>query len=174
MAMASIAIAKQLMRSALALRQWSPRRQYDAMRSFVRYAVAFEKAYARDDWSLVEPYLADDIIWTVSGVKPPIGGASVGRVAALAAIQRSCAYFDRRFDRREPRATEGPIPIPGGVFLGWSATYRREGLPAVVLLGAEWDFFRDGKLVFHREHMANTAEVMSFVERHDAALLPAT
>ncbi len=166
-------MARQLLVSASALRQWSPRRQFGAMKAFIQFADSFERAYASEDWSLVEARFSDDIIWAVTGVEPPVGGAFVGPAAALAAVTHSCNSFDKRFDRRMPRATEGPIPIPGGVFFRWDVIYRREGVPDFRLYGEEWDFFRDGKLEFHRERLINAPELLEHIERYNDALLPA-
>ena len=51
-------------------------------------------------------------------------------------------------------------------------TYRRTGLPPFELRGEEWDFFRDGKLEFHREKLANVADGLEFLKRHAKELLP--
>jgi hypothetical protein len=167
------AMFRQVAMSALAMRQWSPRRQIGAMKAFVRYAETFERAYAADDWSLLAGCIDERAVWTVSDAEPPIGGSFVGRDAVLGAIARSVSFFDRRFDQRLPRATEGPIPIPGGIYLGWAVVYRRSGLPDVELRGSEWDFFRDGKLLMHWETFANAAEVLDYLRTHEARLVPA-
>ena len=144
----------------------------DLVQAFQEYALAFEKSYASDDWSDVAACLASDVVWALGGAPPPIGGAWQGPEAVLGAIRASVGSFDRRFDAREPRILEGPTGIPGGVHLSWVVTYRREGLPPFDLLGEEWDFFRDGKLEFHRERISNAAEVFDFLTRHGDRLLP--
>ena len=141
--------------------------------AFFAFALAFEKGFVADDWGVVEPQLADDVVWIVADMPEPIGGVHRGVRATLAAIAESCNAFDRRFDAREPRILEGPTPIPGGVHLTWVVTYRREGLPAFELRGEEWDFFRDGKLELHRERMENLGDGLAFVREHEKALLPA-
>jgi hypothetical protein len=141
--------------------------------AFVHFALAFEKGFAADDWRVLEPQIADDVVWIVAEMPEPIGGVHRGAKATLAAIAASCDAFDRRFDAREPRILEGPTPIPGGVHLTWVVTYRREGLEPFELRGEEWDFFRDGKLELHRERMQNLAEGLAFVHQHDRALRPA-
>ena len=141
--------------------------------AFFHFALAFEKGFAEDVWSVLEPTLADDVLWIVADMPEPIGGVHSGARATLAAIAQSCAAFDRRFDAREPRILEGPTPIPGGVHLTWVVSYRRAGLPDFELRGEEWDFFRDGKLELHRERMENLADGLEFIRKHDEALLPA-
>jgi hypothetical protein len=141
--------------------------------AFVKYAHAFEDGFASRDWKgTVGPCMTDDTVWIVEGAGPPAGGLAQGRDAVLAAIRRSCDFFDRRFDVREPHAVEGPTPIPGGVHLAWRVVYRRAGLPDFVLTGEEWDFFREGRLELHREKLHNADEASAFLTRHAAGLLP--
>jgi len=145
-----------------------------ASQAFLSYAAAFEAGFAADDWKLVAASLTDDVVWTVGGVPPPVGGVYQGRADVLRAMKQSCDSFDRRFDVREPRIVDGPTPLPGGgVYFTFVVTYRRAGVPPMDLHGEEWDFFRDGKLEFHREKLWNIPELLALVAEHDAALLPA-
>src|SRR5262249_37683926 len=150
-------------------------RMSDELTDFMRYAAAFEEAFASDDWRRVDIHFDDDIVWASGGpgLAPEAGYFARGRSAAAAAVQKSCDTDDRRFDRREPMATRGPQVIPGGVHLEWLVTYTRAGLSAVVLRGEEWDLFRDGKLIMHYESIHNGPEFARFLAAHDAALLPA-
>jgi hypothetical protein len=140
------------------------------MQSFIKYAMAFEEAYASDDWKVVDDLLADNISWVVEGVEAPIGGIFFGREPVINAMRSSCNTFDRRFDTRLPATTATPIEIPGGVYFPFTVTYRHPGLPDAHLNGLEWDFFVDGKLALHREIILNAQEVLAFVETHDAKL----
>jgi hypothetical protein len=143
----------------------------DAMQAFQAYAMAFEKGYESGDWKgTVGPCLTDDVVWTVSGAPPPLGGAWQGRDAVLATIRTSTEQFDRRFDAREPLIIEGPTLIPGGIHMRWVVTYRRDGLPPFELRGEEWDFFHDGKLELHRERMSNLDDAFAFLKQHGAKL----
>jgi hypothetical protein len=141
--------------------------------SFQAYATAFEEAFAADDWSHVDRHLTEDAVWSVAGAPPPFGGVWSGSKAVLDAIRTSVDGFDRRFDVRAPRILEGPTPIPGGIHMKWVVTYSRDGLPPVDLRGEEWDFFRDGKLEFHREVLHNALELGAFVAQNGAKLRPA-
>ena len=67
---------------------------------FAAYAAAFEKAYASDDWSLVEPFFTEDAVYEVP-LDPPIGGRFEGRPAILAYFKDVTARFDRHFASRE-------------------------------------------------------------------------
>ena len=145
----------------------------DPVQSFIAYAAAFEEAFAANDWHLVEPYLTPDAVSVVEDVPPPIGGRFAGRDAVLAAFKDSCASFDRRFDTREPKIVEGPLRLgDDGVYFTYVVTYRRTGLPPVELHGEEWDYFRDGQLVRHRERFSHVDEMLSFLAAHDAELKP--
>ena len=143
------------------------------LESFRAYALAFEAGYASDDWKTVDAHLTEDALWVVAGAPPPLGGVSQGREAILRAIKESCDSFDRRFDIRDPRIVHGPTRIPGGVHFTWVVTYRRHGLPPFELHGEEWDFFRDGKLEFHRERFTNLPEAVEYLKSHSGSLLPA-
>jgi ketosteroid isomerase-like protein len=143
----------------------------DTLQAFQSYAMAFEKGYASGDWNgTVGPCLTDDVVWTFSGAPPPLGGVWQGRDAVLATIRTSTEQFDRRFDVREPHVVEGPIAIPGGVYMRWRVTYRRDGLPPFELWGEEWDFFHDGRLELHRERSTNLDDAFAFLKEYGAKL----
>ena len=159
--------------------------------AFVKYATAFEEGFAADDWSRVDVLFDDDIAWAVSGLPSPEAFMAQGRKNVSATIKRSVDTFDRRFDRRDPAPTraaprrvrarrpdrrdpaptKGPVAIPGGIHLEWQVTYTREGLPPFVLLGEEWDLFRNGKLAMHYERLHNGTAAIDFIVRHHAALV---
>jgi hypothetical protein len=145
----------------------------ESVNDFGRFALAFEKSFANQEWSAVAAGVTDDVVWIVNGPAEPLAGTFVGRAAAIAAIDESVAAFDRRFDAREPRILTGPMPIPGGVHLAWEVTYRRDGIAPFVLRGEEWDFFRAGKLDLHREKIHNADELYRYLAEHDHALRPA-
>ena len=140
--------------------------------AFLNYAEAFEVGFASRDWTHVDRVMTDDVIWSVADTEAPVGGTHVGRAPSLDAIRVSTDNFDRRFDRREPRVVEGPREIPGGIHMTWEVTYSREGLAPFVLVGEEWDFFRDGKLELHRERIHNMEAALAFVAENNAALVP--
>jgi hypothetical protein len=143
----------------------------DPTAAFLAYAEAFEAGYASRDWKHVDERVTDDVVWSLDNLPPPMGGTHVGRKNVLEAIRQSTERFDRRFDHREPRILEGPREIPGGIHMTWAVTYRREGLEPFVLLGEEWDLFRDGRLSLHRESIHNMDEAWAYLGRHAASLL---
>ncbi len=146
---------------------------HDPMNSFEQYAAAFEVGYDTEDWGVVDALMTDDIVWSVGGLPEPVGGVNLGRRAAIAAINRSVRAWDRRFDVRTLGPVD-PVAIPGGIYMAWQVTFSREGLPAFVAHGEEWDLFRDGKLAVHHERTANSEEIYEFLAVHGAGLLPPT
>lgn len=144
----------------------------DPVELFQNYADAFEVGFATRDWQVVGDLMAEDVTWTTE-LPPPMGGTHVGRDAVIAGVRKSTDGFDRRFDLRMPEITGAPAAFPGGVYLPWKVTYTRHGLPPFVLIGEEWDLFRDGKMVMHHERFHNARELGAFLQRHHNGLLPA-
>ena len=145
----------------------------DAIKAFMIYAEAFEKGFAADDWRLVDCLFDKSIVWTLAGPPPPMAYSARGNEAVSAGIKKSVDSFDRRFDLRAPAILEGPVAIPGGVYIQGRVTYTRDGLPPFDLLGEEWDLFREGKMTMHHELIHNPGELRKFISQHDRALLPA-
>lgn len=96
---------------------------------FVEYAAAFEKAYASDDWTLVEPFFTEDAEYEILGMPAPLGGRFSGRAAILAYFQRVLDGFDRRFASREVGLVSGPREDAGSVWLRGSVVYTAAGVP---------------------------------------------
>jgi SnoaL-like domain len=99
---------------------------------FAAYANAFEKAFADDDWALVEPCFTEDATYEV-GLEAPMGGVFQGRAAILAYFEEVVNAFDRKFASREIALLEGPKVEGDSVWIRGSATYRAEGVPEFVL-----------------------------------------
>ena len=99
---------------------------------FAAYAAAFEKSYASDDWSLVEPFFTEDAVYEID-VGPPLGGRFEGRAAILAYFGDILDRFDRRFASRELALLEGPRETADSVWIRGSATYRAPGVPEFTL-----------------------------------------
>jgi hypothetical protein len=99
---------------------------------FAAYAAAFEKSYASDDWSEVEPFFTEDAVYE-TGLGPPFGGSVAGRAAILDYFADIVARFDRRFASRDLALLEGPRETGDSVWIRGSATYRAPGVPEFVL-----------------------------------------
>lgn len=96
---------------------------------FALYAAAFEKAYASNDWSLIEPYFTEGAVYEVKDVPAPLGGAQEGREAILAYFPRVLDAFDRRFATREVKLLEGPREGGDCVWIRGAAIYTAAGVP---------------------------------------------
>jgi hypothetical protein len=110
---------------------------------FAEYAAAFEQSFASDDWSHVEPFFADDAVYEV-GLAPPMGGRFEGRDAILDYFKFVLDGFDRRFDSREIALTDGPTENGDSVWIRGTATYRKDGVPDLVLALEETVTFDNG------------------------------
>jgi hypothetical protein len=96
---------------------------------FAQYAAAFEKAYASNDFSLVEPFFTEDAVYEVKDIPPPLGGEQKGRDAILAYFPRVLDAFDRRFATREVKLLEGPREDGDSVWIRGAAIYTAAGVP---------------------------------------------
>ena len=117
-----------------------------AIEVFGKYAMAFEEAVRMDDWSVLEPFFAEDAVYETIG-PAPFAGRYVGREAVLAHFKKSLDRFDRRFDAREnPEVIEGPRVDDDSVWIRWRLTYRVDGAPPLVLEGEETAVVEDGRI----------------------------
>lgn len=99
-----------------------------AIPHFARYAAAFERSYASDDWSHVEPFFTEDAVYDAL-LPEPLGGHFAGRDAILAYFRRVLDGFDRRFATREVGLVAGPRDLDGAVWLRGRARYTAPGVP---------------------------------------------
>ncbi len=103
---------------------------------FGAYAAAFERAYADDDWSVIEPFFTDDAVYAVNG-GPPLGGRAEGRAAVVEKLRSNVNGLDRRFATRELELVGNPEIGQTRFSFGWRATYGQPGCPDFVLDGHE-------------------------------------
>lgn len=130
------------------------------------YAAAFEAAYASDDWMLLEPFFTPDATSELNGARVE------GRAAVVDAFRNGVAAFDRRFDSRAMRIVEGPAVDGDAVRIRAVGTYRREGLPALELIGDEWFTFAGDRITRHVDVVVNLAEVMQYLSEYADRLRP--
>ena len=133
---------------------------------FHAYAAAFEAAYESDDWSLLEPYFTEDATSELNGAQAD------GRPAVLASFRDGVAMFDRRFDSRVMRITEGPAIEDGRVRIKTVNRYERAGLPPIDVVGEEWFGFEGDRIKHHVDRVLNIAEVMEYLGAHGDTLRP--
>lgn len=145
----------------------------DPIKRFAEYADAFEKAYASDDWSIVEPYFTDDAVYEIVG-EAPLASLVEGRDAVLAHFKRSVDAFDRRFDSRAIDLLEGPELREGAVWLHWRGVYAIAGAPDLAIEGEEIVSFEGDRIRRLEDRYADgaAAPVVSYMESHGAKLHP--
>jgi hypothetical protein len=138
---------------------------------FARYAAAFEKAYASDDWALVAPFFTEDAVYDAQ-LPPPLGGRFAGRDAILAYFRRVLDGFDRRFASREVSLVEGPRDESGAVWIRGRARYTAPGVPDLEFELEETAWFEDGRIrrLEDRYDDATLRALEAYVREHGAAL----
>src|SRR5688572_19035996 len=95
---------------------------------FLRYAAAFEEAYATDQWDKVREFFAEDAVYEVEA-PPPLGGKWTTRDGIVDHLIESVNTFDRTYDERVLGLTEGPEMKDGAVWVRWSGVYKKKGQP---------------------------------------------
>ncbi len=138
---------------------------------FGAYAAAFEKSFESDDWSLVEPFFAEDAVYD-AGLEIFLGGRAEGRDAILAFFKAFLDGFDRRFESRELALLEGPVEDGESVRLRGSATYRAAGVPDFVLVLEETLRFERDRIVLLQDRYDEQmkAELEVYLAEHGDAL----
>ena len=126
---------------------------------FLDYMAAYERSYADDDWTRLEPFFAEDAVHEVSGAAP-FGGCWRGRAAVIANLRERAEAFDRRFDERilEPRGA--PVRMGDTVALPWRGIYRLGRAPSSPLAveGTKVATFSSDRIVLLRDQMRPGSE----------------
>jgi SnoaL-like protein len=112
---------------------------------FVRYALAFEKAFKSDDWSAVKTHFHGDATYTITGSGSRYDGVYRGPDEICATFKRMLDEVDRKFDSRAPRLRGFPRVRGGELELPWKVRYRT-GADAMWLTGTSRCRFSDGKI----------------------------
>jgi len=118
----------------------------DNLSRFVTYAGDFEKTLVDDDWTRLRAYFADDAVYEVKA--EGFGCRLVGPDRIFAGMKKSLNGFDRKFAGRSPEVTSGPDVDGETIRIGWTVTYRKDGLTPFVLRGRSEVRYRDGKIVY--------------------------
>jgi hypothetical protein len=130
----------------------------DILQRFMAYAGDFEQTLADDDWKRLEPYFAADAVYEVKAPSPAFGCRLVGREAIFRGIKKSLDGFDRKFSGRDIEITSGPAIEGDELELGWTVTYRKEGLTPFALRGRSAARYRDGRIVHLRDTYGEAVE----------------
>jgi steroid delta-isomerase-like uncharacterized protein len=145
-----------------------------SLEQLAAYALAFEQTFADDDWNRLVPHFAPTAEREVLG-----GGVlayhSVGREEVLADLRRNVGAMDRRFDLRVPEVLAGPAEREGAVWMDWRLTFRRAGIPDLIVEGSHGTWHHDGVITRIEERVSDEvgARVEAFLTAHDGALRPA-
>ena len=142
-----------------------------AIQLFAAYAAAFEKAYATDDWSVVEPFFTEDAVYD-AGLPGLLAGRIEGRDAILAYFRDVLDRFDRRFASRRVELVEGPRQDGDTVWLRGRAIYTAEGAPELAFELEETARFSGDRIRFLADvyDPAEKERLARYVRRHGARL----
>jgi len=119
---------------------------------FLEYAAAFEQTYVDDDWARLEPYFAENAVYTANG-GPPLGGRWEGRGQVLANLRESVDELDRRFDTRRVEPLGEPTIGEASFEMRWRATYEKAGCPDLVIEGRERATFEGDRILLLEDRM---------------------
>jgi len=139
---------------------------------FARYAEAFEKSYASNDWSHVEPFFTEDAVYDAL-LPSPLGGRFAGRDAILAYFRSVLDGFDRRFASRAVSLVEGPREQDGSVWIRGRARYTAPGVPDLEFELEETAWFEsDGRIrrLEDRYDEATLQALGEYLRAHGATL----
>jgi hypothetical protein len=142
-----------------------------ALQRFGEYAAAFERSYASDDWSHVEPFFHEDAVYVV-GLPSGMGGTFEGRDAILAYFKDVLDGFDRRFASRTVSAEAPPTEDGDTVRLLGRASYTADGAPDLSFVLEEIVTF-DGDRIRRLEDRYEAADreiVEAYVAAHGETL----
>lgn len=142
--------------------------------SFIQYALAFEQAFATDQWQLLTPFFADDAMHLVED-GGPFAGEERGAAAIVEGLRSVVNAVDRRFDVRIPAIIEGPMLSPDGIWMRFRLTMRKHGLPDLVVEGEHRTVHQNGRITEFRERLAmgHGERARRYLLEHDASLRPA-
>jgi hypothetical protein len=130
---------------------------------FMKYAAAFEEAYAKNDFSLVEAYFTESASYEIFGMPPPLGGRVDGRAAILGYFARVLNGFDRKFNTRAVALVKGPLDQGNAVWIRGSVVYTAPGVPDLVFELDETAYF-EGDRISKLEDRYDDETVRALVE----------
>jgi hypothetical protein len=106
------------------------------------WIAAFDQACTDDDWSRLEPFLTEDVIYAVTGA--PFSCEIRGRDAVIAGFAKSIRNFDHKFDERRWFGVGLRQWAPNGIS-GRAMVYYRLGDKPLVSFSAQslWLFRGD-------------------------------
>jgi hypothetical protein len=106
------------------------------------YAADFERTFVDDDWSRLEQYFTEDVVYST----PANGLRASSRASVLAVLRAAVSGFDRRCDTRTLVTTAGPAEDRNEVRREWAATFTLRGAPDLRIGGSERAVFRGDRI----------------------------
>lgn len=108
------------------------------------WIAAFDAACVDDDWSRLEGFLTDDVVYSVAGA--PFACELRGRALVIAGFARSIRGFDRRFDERRWYGVGIRVREPNAITGRAMGVYRLGSLPPLRFSAQSQWVFRDGRI----------------------------
>ena len=138
---------------------------------FADYALAFEMAFASDDWSTLPDHFTPAATYETYGAAP-LAGRAAGRDAVIARLRGLVDGLDRRFDRRVPDVLAGPDARDGGIWMRFGLRFERDGLPPLEFSGEHTAIFAEGRIARIEEYVParECARVEAYLATHAAGL----
>ena len=122
----------------------------DVLQRFGEYAAEFEKTFADDDWTRLEPFFAPDVRYVVAG--SPYDCELRGRDAVLAGLRKALDGMDRRFDHREIQPNGESIVEGNRVVFLAKVVFEKDGVEPLSFTLAETSEYDDaGRIVLLRD-----------------------
>lgn len=135
---------------------------------------AFDTAVEDDNWSRLSPYLADDVVYRVTGA--PFATHLRGRDAVLNGLERSVRNFDQRMDGRRWSPLAIVVDDTGYVRCNILSEYMRGGETVMAFQARGHWGFRDGKidlmLDFYDPQHADVQAALQWIDAHGHDLDP--
>jgi predicted ester cyclase len=97
-----------------------------------------------------------------------------GRAAVVDGLRHGVLAVDRRFDARIPEVIDGPVCRADGIWMAFSLTLRRAGLPELRIEGEHLAVYEDGLIVALDEKFAPGMgeKLDAYLAEHGDALRP--
>jgi predicted ester cyclase len=143
------------------------------MPDFLNYILAFETAFAADDWDGVRDCFASDASHVVHAAEP-LGREAKGNDAIADGFRLDLNGLDRRFDQRIPEILDGPFQDDDVIWMRWALVFRRHGLEPLRIEGEHAATYANGKIISLVERVddANCARVREYLARYGELLHP--
>jgi hypothetical protein len=109
---------------------------------FEAYAADFERTFADDDWTRLEPHFTEDAVYSTPANELRVSG----RENLLATLRAAVSGFDRRCDTRQLLSTVGPREEGNEVFRWWVGRFTLAGAPDLEIEGSERAKFRGERI----------------------------